>query len=180
MAVGDSEAFLWSQSVDYQCEHGALSTCFWPSGTWSEQFHSTTATGWIYNRTSGNNSVRWVMEAKVFMKTGETVQDRAILYKAVVQTGFLYGSKRWVVMGAMLKVLEGFHHRVTRRIKGKTYQRMVNREWEWPQVEDTLEIEGIWTIKKFINLWQATIAENFAFQNIYELCIEAEKILGSS
>ena len=28
MAVGDSEAFLWIQSVDYQCEQGALGTCF--------------------------------------------------------------------------------------------------------------------------------------------------------
>ena len=32
----------------------------------------------------------------------------------------LYGNEIWVVVRAMLKVLEGFHHRVARLITGMT------------------------------------------------------------
>ena len=42
----------------------------------------------------------------------------------------LYGSESWVVMGAMLKVLEGFHHRAARRIAGMTDRRAEDGEWE--------------------------------------------------
>ena len=45
-------------------------------------------------------------------KTAETVQAHGMLYNAVAQTVVLYGRKSWVVMGEMLKVLEGFHHPV--------------------------------------------------------------------
>ena len=38
------------------------------------------------------------------------------MYKAVAQSVILYGSKRWVVMEEMFKVLEGFHHRAAQRI----------------------------------------------------------------
>ena len=33
-----------------------------------------------------------------------------MIYKAVFQTVLLYGTNSWVVVKAMLKVLEGFHH----------------------------------------------------------------------
>ena len=49
---------------------------------------------------------------KVVTKTGSTLQERCMLYKAAVQSVFLYGSERWVVTGDILRVLEGFHHRV--------------------------------------------------------------------
>ena len=34
--------------------------------------------------------------------------------------GSLYRSQIWVVKGAMIKVLEGFHHRVARKVMGTT------------------------------------------------------------
>ena len=33
-----------------------------------------------------------------------------MLYKAAAHMVIIYGSESWVVMGAMLKVLEVFHH----------------------------------------------------------------------
>ena len=39
----------------------------------------------------------------------------------------LYGSEIWVVTGVMLKVLEGFHHRATRRITGMMATRGAGR-----------------------------------------------------
>ena len=44
----------------------------------------------------------------------------------------LYGSDSWVVTGAMLKLLEGFHHRVARRIEGMTDRCGEDKEWEYP------------------------------------------------
>ena len=44
------------------------------------------------------------------------MRDRGMLYKAVSQTVILYGSDSWLVTGAMLKVLNGFHHRADCRI----------------------------------------------------------------
>ena len=50
------------------------------------------------------------MVGKVAQKIGEMVRMRVMLYKSVVQSVLLYGSESWVVTGAILKVLEVFHH----------------------------------------------------------------------
>ena len=52
----------------------------------------------------------WGMISKLFKKPRETVQDHGMMYKLVAQTVLIYVSKSWVVTGAMLKILEGFHH----------------------------------------------------------------------
>ena len=57
---------------------------------------------------------------KVLTKTGATVRSFRMVYKVVEQTVLLYIREIWVVMGAILKILEGFHHRSTRRIAGMT------------------------------------------------------------
>ena len=62
-------------------------------------------------------------------KTGETVRSCWMIYKAVAQSVLMYGSKSWVVIGEMLKVLEGFHHRADRQITGMTEKRVADREW---------------------------------------------------
>ena len=90
---------------------------------------------------------RWGMVAKVLPQMVTTVRMWVTLYKTVVKTVLLYGSKIWVVMGEMLKAMEGFHNQVANRIAGKTAWRTVDREWEWPPVADALEISGLWPIK---------------------------------
>ena len=42
-----------------------------------------------------------------FIKTGEMVRVRGMIYKAVTQSVPLYVSERWLVAGAMLRVLGG-------------------------------------------------------------------------
>ena len=61
------------------------------------------------------------MVVKVLMKSGAVVRAWGVFYKAVVHMVFLYGSERWVLTGAMLTVLEGFHNRVTIRISGERH-----------------------------------------------------------
>ena len=76
--------------------------------------------------------------------TGATVQAQSILYKAIVQSGLLYDSESWVVTWSMIKVIEGFHYRVARRITGMTARRTMTGEWEWPLVAEALETSEIW------------------------------------
>ena len=50
------------------------------------------------------------MVGMVITKVRATVQARGIFYKAIVKSVLLYGSKSWLVMGDMLKVIEGSHN----------------------------------------------------------------------
>ena len=60
------------------------------------------------------------MILRALTKTGETVRARGVMYKTVAQSVLLYVSEIWVVMGEVLKVLEGFYHLTARRIMGTT------------------------------------------------------------
>ena len=84
-----------------------------------------------------------------------------------------------MVTGEMLKVLEGFHHQLDRWIAGKMACSKVDRYREWPPVEDTLDITGVWPIKEYIKRRQATITAHIACQPIYELCTGVDNITGS-
>ena len=64
------------------------------------------------------------MVAKLLTKAEETVRARAMIFKVVLQTVLLYGEERWVVMEATLKVMEGLHNRVDRKIPGMSYWRV--------------------------------------------------------
>ena len=55
--------------------------------------------------------------------------------KAVVQTVLFYGIESWVITYEMMKVLEGFHHLISRGITGKTAQSISEEGWELPPVE---------------------------------------------
>ena len=71
------------------------------------------------------------------------VWARVMMYKSVVQTLLLYGSESWVVTGAMLKVMEGFHHRLAQRIAGMSDRKVMEGGWEWSSVAEALEAAGL-------------------------------------
>ena len=60
------------------------------------------------------------MVEKVLAKAGAMVGLQVMMYKALVQEVFFYESESWVVADVILKFLEGFHHKVDRRIAGMT------------------------------------------------------------
>ena len=82
------------------------------------------------------------MVSRVMEKAGTTVQARAMIYKAVVQTVLLYGSKSWMITGAMMKVLEAFHHHIARRLPGKMYPRLSEERWGFNLTEAAIEAAG--------------------------------------
>ena len=87
--------------------------------------------------------------------------------------------KFWVVTDTMMKLLEGFHHMISRRILGMTAQRGAGGEWEWVPVEAALEEAGLWPTRESMRRRQATIVEYIADRPIYELCTGAERMEGS-
>ena len=81
---------------------------------------------------------RWGMISKLLTNMGLMVRALGILYKSVEQTVLLYERDNRVVTGAMLKVLEGFHHWEARWIAGMTDRRTEEIEWKYPPVVDVL------------------------------------------
>ena len=43
----------------------------------------------------------------------------------------LYGIKSWVVTESILKVIEGFHNKVTWRIAGMSDRKVGEEGWDW-------------------------------------------------
>ena len=56
----------------------------------------------------------------VVAKSGATVRAGEMFYKAVVQVVLIYRSERWVTTDSIMKVPEGFHHRIYQSITGNT------------------------------------------------------------
>ena len=86
------------------------------------------------------------MIARVLVKMGAMVRAQGMIYKAVDWLVLLYVSDSWVMTGAMLKVLEGFHHRAARRITGTKATRFSSGEWDYHPVVAEMESAGLHTI----------------------------------
>ena len=107
------------------------------------------------------------------------MQARGMINKAVSQTMLLYVRKSWVVMGAKLKILEGFHHRAARQIVGMMAKWVADRTWEYPPVMAALEAAGLYPIHEYISRWKTTIAAYVEFCAIYEFFNEKERRIGT-
>ena len=73
-------------------------------------------------------------------------------------------------MGAMIKVLEGFHNWAASWIVGVKAQRNTSGDWEWSPVANAMDTAGIWPTKEYIQWIQSTIAVQVDCQPVYELC----------
>ena len=56
-------------------------------------------------------------------RRGGPLKAWEMIYKVVSQAVLLYGRESWVVTDAMMKVLEGFRHKISIRVVGMTAQR---------------------------------------------------------
>ena len=112
---------------------------------------------------------------RVLAKTGAMVRDRGVMYMSLAQSVILYVSDSWVVVGVMLKVLEGFHHWAARQIMVMMEKCVADSKWEYPLVVVAIEAALLHPIQEYIHRQQVNIAEQVAFRPIYELCIEAER-----
>ena len=84
------------------------------------------------------------MVEKVLGNTGAPIKTWTIMYKVVVQAGLMYGSKIWVVIDAMMTVIEGFHHRTAICIVIMPVRKGGRDELNRALVDAVLEVIGIW------------------------------------
>ena len=105
---------------------------------------------------------------------------RANFYKGVAQSVLLYGCETWVISPAVQRALSGFHHRVARRLSGRTprYLRQEDR-WVYPPIAEALEVAGMFTMEHYVSIRQNTLVNNITTRPILELCREAERRTGS-
>ena len=122
---------------------------------------------------------KWGMIRRILAREGADPKVSGMFYKAVVQVVLLYGCETWNITSAMQKVLEGFHHRVARRLSGKLPYRC-NGEWVYPPIEEALEEPGLYSIEHYINVRRRTLVQNVATRPIVELCKDLERLSGSS
>ena len=80
----------------------------------------------------------------------------------------------------MLKVLEGFHHRAVQQITEMTAKHGADGEWDYPSVVEAMEAAGIHPIGVYIRRREATMVEMVAYRPIYEMCMETDRITGTS
>ena len=80
----------------------------------------------------------------------------------------------------MLKVLTAFHRQAARRITGMTVKCGAGGEWEYPSLEEAMEAAGFHPIGVYIKRRNTTIADRVAYCPVYALCMEAERIPGTS
>ena len=57
-------------------------------------------------------------------------------------------------------------------------RRAEDGDWEYLPVADSMEEEGLWKIKVYIQIRQATIAAQVAFWKVYEMCTRSERMPG--
>ena len=97
-----------------------------------------------------------------YVKDRSNSAGQGMMYKALEQSVLLYDSNIWVVTKDMLKVLEGFHQWLARRIMGMTANRGAGREWECAPEVAGMEAAGLHPIGEYIRRRQGTIVENVA------------------
>ena len=85
-----------------------------------------------------------------------------------------------MVTGKILTVLKGFHHQAARQIIGITVTFGAGRYWEYPPVVAAIDAAGLYSVREHIRRRYAIIAEKLACRPIYELCVEAERMSGTS
>jgi hypothetical protein len=122
---------------------------------------------------------RWGMVTRLLARDGASARARGHFYVAIVQAVLLYGCETWTVTPAMLKVLEGFHHKVARKISGKMARRTATG-WVYPPLFEALEVAGLYPIQEYIRRRQDRLAEYVATRPIYARCQAATQLSGSA
>jgi hypothetical protein len=116
---------------------------------------------------------KWALISRPLIKTGVDPRQIGLFYKTIVQAVLLHGSESWVITPQLLSILNGWHHRMARRIFGLMPTREHDGTWYYPPITDALEIAGLYTISKYIQVQQHTIAMYIVQRPIYSLCKQA-------
>ena len=99
------------------------------------------------------------------------------LYVPVVQAVLLFGSDTWVLTPRLGKSLEGFHHRVARRMADMGPKCQWDRTWVYPPIWTALKMVGLEEIGVFIICHHNTVKQYITTHPIMDLCLVEERKL---
>ena len=97
----------------------------------------------------------------------------------VVQAVMLYGLETWVVTPHIGRVLDGFHHRVARRLMVRQHRRGRYSLWVYPSIEDVLVEAVLQEVETYVSLQQNTVAQFISTRPIMDLFLVTERRPGS-
>ena len=121
---------------------------------------------------------KWAWLTHILIREGADAQTSGHIYLAVVQSVLLYGSKTWVLMPFMKRVLGGFHHRVDLRLTGQQPWKGWDRGWVYPPMEDAKAEAGLQELEAYASRHQNTVAQYIATRPIMGLCLATKRRLG--
>src|SRR6185436_9337794 len=76
--------------------------------------------------------------------------------------------------------LQGFHHRMARRLTGKTPTFIQEEDrWDYPPIEEVLEEAGLYTMEEYVTRRRNKFVDSIATRPIFELCQMAQRRSGT-
>jgi len=112
---------------------------------------------------------KWAQLSNLLVRDGATHRVSGCFYKAVVQAVLLHGSETWVWTKSMLLCLRGFHHKVARRMTGRSACRY-NGGWVHPPIGEALEAAGLLAIEEHIARRRSRLLAHVTTRPIYGIC----------
>ena len=104
---------------------------------------------------------RWSSIRRILVSERSSPRIAGLFYKATCLTILLYGSETWCWTPAMIKTLEGFHHRVARYITRRPIRTRTTEAgeelWHYPSTSRSLELAGLWPMRTYIGRRRAPL-----------------------
>ena len=120
--------------------------------------------------------------ARLYRVLGKECADAWILgriYVAVFQAVLLYGLEESVMTPHIGRLLGGLHHRVDCILTEQKHQRGRDKRWVYLLLTEAMGEAGLHEVEKYVSLCQNTVAQFISNRPIMELCLAAERHLGS-
>ena len=97
-----------------------------------------------------------------------------MFYVEVVQAVIIFESETWVLTPRLEKALEGFHHRVVRRMAGMVPKCQRDVTWVYKPIGAVPAMVGMDNIGVYIDCLHNTVAQYIATRVIMDLCLVEE------
>ena len=95
-----------------------------------------------------------------------------IFFNAVVHVVIIFGLDMLVMNPRMGRALEGFQHKVHRRITGRKPHRFLERSWEHPLLETEIQEAGFEDVEAYVLRRQNMFTQYIVMRTIVDLCEE--------
>jgi hypothetical protein len=96
---------------------------------------------------------RWAMVNRVLVRDHASPKVSALFYKAVCQSVLLFSCETWVISKQIIRCLDGFHHRIARRLTGRHIRPRSDGSDGWirPAIGPALNEAGMYSMMTYIS-----------------------------